>query len=94
MGYYIKKIYHKRPIPDYILNFVVQFGAFTQNISKTDAQMLLRTIKYSLEKFQYKRRNTMELLSVTHSIQMTDTEITVYTIHGKPVVSFKIEKSE
>lgn len=92
MGYYIKKIYHKRPVPAYILNFVVQFGEFTQNISKTDAQMLLRTIKYEMDGYQYKRRNKMELLSVTHSIQMTDTELTVYTIHGTPVMTFKIEK--
>lgn len=92
MGYYINKIYHKHPVPAYILHFVVQYGEFAKNISKTDAQMLLRTIKYGLEEFQYKRRNKMELLSVTHSIQMTDTELTVYTIHGTPVMTFKIEK--
>ena len=92
MGYCIKKIYHKRPVPDYILYFVVQYGDLTENISKTDAQILLRSIKYSLEKFQYKRRNSMETLGVTHSIQMTDTELTIYTIHGTPVMTFKIEK--
>lgn len=92
MGYYIKKIYHKRPVPAYILHFVEQYGEFAKNISKADAQMFLRTIKYGLEEFQYKRRNAMETLGVTHIIQMCDTEITVYTIHGKPVVSFKVEK--
>lgn len=91
MGYYIKKIYHKRPVPAYILHFVVTF-CFPDNMDKADAQMYLRGLKASLECHQYKRRNAIETLGITHSIQMTYTEITVYTIHGTPVVTFKIEK--
>ena len=48
--------------------------------------------KYSLECHQYKRRNAIETLGISHSIQITEHEITVYTINGKPVVTFKIEK--
>lgn len=92
MNYYIKKIYHKKPIPDYILCFVVEFGNMPDNISKSDAQMFLRTLQYSLERHKYKRRNSIETLGVSHRIHMTDTDITVYTINDKPVVTFRIEK--
>lgn len=92
MNYYIKKIYHKNPIPAYILDFVATFGGMPDNISLDDAKIFLRTLKYSLECHQYKRRNAIETLGISHSIQITEHEITVYTINGKPVVTFKIEK--
>lgn len=92
MGYQITKIYHRRPIPTYILNFAVEMGDMTKNISLSDAKMLLRSIKYSLDEYKYLRRNRMEKLAVTHNIQMTDTEITVFTLNRMPIMSIKIEE--
>lgn len=51
-------------------------------------------IEKYLNNFTYIVRNSKNKLGVTHKIERIDSQITVYTIFDKPVITFWIEEEK
>lgn len=92
--YRINYYYHKRPKPRYALELIVAYGEMPTNLDREDASIILSALESFVKFFQYKIRNSINILGVTHNIERTDTRIMIRTRNDRPVLSFFIEEYE
>ncbi len=84
--------YHTKPVPLWALSLVVSLGIDPKELWNDYHQgELISATDTHIRLFKYKRRNAMQRL-VAHRIDRTDDSITVYTMQGRPCVTFQIEK--
>lgn len=73
-------------------------ACFPFDRSKTYPDMerysMLETVLRYLVDFTYKRRNSMQCLGVTHSIQCKEDSITIKTINDVPYLTIRLVTTE
>lgn len=63
-----------------------------KSLTQQEAKEEMDIIERYLNQFVYIRRNSKEILGVSHRIERTDNRITVYTINDKPVITIWMEE--
>lgn len=92
MTYTIKTIYHKSfsKTPVWAKGITVYFGQIGQKMTKDEAKNVLESMRFFLQnEYKYRRRNSVYSIS-SHPIKVEQEQITVCSIEGNDIVTFKI----
>ena len=86
---------HSKKKPEWLL-YVLALFPYDRKASYPDADRynMLGTVLDYLEGFQYKRRNAMQCLGVTHHISCTDTSITVSSLNDVPYLTIHLKAEQ
>lgn len=94
--YRIERKFIKKPVPAYALMVSGYYHKRfpIKSLTQQEAKEEMDIIERYLNQFVYIRRNSKEILGVSHRIERTDNCITVYTINDKPVIKFWMEEEQ
>ena len=92
--YRIERKFIKKPLPKYALEISGYYHKRfpIKSLTKQQAKEEMDIIERFLNDFVYIVRNSKNILGTTHKIERSDSQITVYTIFDKPVITFLIEE--
>lgn len=79
-------------VPIWAKGITAGFGGFGGTMSREEAENILASLSHYLREYTYIRRNSTERLTM-HPMTVTRDAITVCSVTGNPVVTFKIEKA-
>lgn len=93
--YRLNYYYYKRPKPRYALELIVTYGEMPTNLNKEEAVSILGSLESFIQDFQYKIRNSMNTLRMTHAIERSESRIMIRTrVSRRPVLEFFLEEYE
>ena len=82
---------HVKKQPLWLLSVLATFPyEIKKSYPNVEIYHMLGVVLDYLDSFQYKRRNTMECLGVSHNIHCTDSSITVSTFNDVPYLTIHL----
>ncbi len=82
---------HVKKQPLWLLSVLVTFPYdIKKSYPNVEIYQMLGVVLDYLDRFQYKRRNAMEFLGVSHNIHCTDSSITVSSFNDVPYLTIHL----